>query len=157
MKQSPESIALTEQIIALRGSGLTWGQIAARVGRSRNICQQRYLAARAPSERARRKHAEALVETLQAQCSQLERQLGETQAARMVAEEERGAARDAIAREWLCVIETLIGQTQKDYDEAQDAGRDDLRFFYAGKRSVLDHFLELANGDARGEGRGDDA
>lgn len=77
MKQSPESIALTEQIIALRDSGLTWGQVGARVGRSRNICQQRYMAARAPSERARRKHAEALVETLRAALDAAERRAAE--------------------------------------------------------------------------------
>lgn len=77
MKQSRESIALTEQIIQLRDSGLTWGQVGARVGRSRNICQQRYLAARTPSERARRKHAEALVETLRKEAGVLYKTLQE--------------------------------------------------------------------------------
>jgi hypothetical protein len=61
----------------------------------------------------------------------------------MIAPEDRAA----IAREWLYIIDTLIDDTAAKYDEVQDMGRRDLCFFYAGKRSALDHFRELALGD----------
>lgn len=56
-------------------------------------------------------------------------------------------ARSVIGREWLTIIDVLIEDTAKKYNEAQDMGRDDLRFFYAGKRSCLNYFRELAESD----------
>ena len=65
--------------------------------------------------------------------------------ARLVADAET-SPRQAIAAEWLKIIDTLIEDTAQKYDESQD--REDMRFFYAGKRSILNYFRELAIEDA---------
>lgn len=87
------SIDLSHQIVAWRDAGLSWGQIATRTGISRAACQQRYARAVGLTERQQRKHAEALVVTLQAQLTAYRRAYGALHsAARAVVE---GAARDA--------------------------------------------------------------
>lgn len=62
-----ESADKTARIVELRRQGLDWRAIGRHVGLSHQACYLRWRAEQGIDERARRKHAEALVERLQAQ------------------------------------------------------------------------------------------
>ncbi len=74
------SINITARILELRQQGLDWRAIGAHVGLSHQACYLRWRAEQGIDERARRKHAEALVASLQAENDRLRAQLLELEA-----------------------------------------------------------------------------
>lgn len=80
MNITAASAATTARIVALRDSGMGWRTIGAAVGLSAMACSYRYRMAHGVDERARRKHAEALVETLRDEIERLRARVAELEA-----------------------------------------------------------------------------